>query len=93
MSEREHSHIPYLVILYKYLEIWNSQNDTVILPNTYKEKEKFKENLKTRPIHKLMKIIISFLYYIFSAFFLSLMKITFLPCAMRVDLLVLLIFY
>lgn len=46
LNDAEHSHIPYLVILYKYLQIWKSQNNGQI-PKNYKEKLKFKELVKT----------------------------------------------
>ena len=46
LSEVDHSHTPYLVILYKCLEIWKSKNDGKI-PRTYKEKENFKEIIKS----------------------------------------------
>jgi len=41
MNFKDHCHMPYLVILYKYLEKWILQYGT--LPNTYKDKEKLKE--------------------------------------------------
>ncbi|CAF0710385.1 unnamed protein product [Brachionus calyciflorus] len=46
LSEADHAHIPFLIILYKYLEIWKNQNEGKI-PRTYKEKEAFKELIKT----------------------------------------------
>lgn len=46
LTDAEHSHIPYLIILYKYLQIWKSQNNGQI-PKNYKEKLKFKELVKT----------------------------------------------
>lgn len=44
MSFKDHSHVPYLVILYKYLEKWVAEKGD--LPNTYKEKQQLKEMIK-----------------------------------------------
>ena len=42
MSKNEYMHTPYLVILFKYLEMWRSQHDGKI-PQNYKEKREFKD--------------------------------------------------
>ena len=42
MTKNEYMHTPYLVILFKYLEIWRSQHDGKI-PQNYKEKREFKD--------------------------------------------------
>ncbi len=42
LKDVEHSHIPYLVILYKYLKLWRQHNQEH-LPSTYKEKLAFKD--------------------------------------------------
>lgn len=44
MSFKDHSHVPYLVILYKYLEKWISHKGD--MPKTYKEKQLLKEMIK-----------------------------------------------
>nr|XP_033202932.1 NEDD8-activating enzyme E1 regulatory subunit isoform X2 [Bombus vancouverensis nearcticus] len=44
LSFKDHSHIPYLVILYKFLENWILNNGE--LPKTYKEKSQLKEMIK-----------------------------------------------
>lgn len=45
MDLKEHSHVPYLVILYKYLHDWMRDNDGKI-PTTYKEKQTFKDLIR-----------------------------------------------
>lgn len=45
MSKHQHSHTPYLVILFKYLQKWRDEHDGA-LPKTYKEKKAFKEMLE-----------------------------------------------
>jgi len=42
LKDAEHSHIPYLIILYKYLKVWRSKHHDQI-PGTYKEKQEFKD--------------------------------------------------
>ena len=50
MTKNEYMHTPYLVILFKYLEIWRSQHDGNI-PQNYKEKREFKDMiLKSKSI-------------------------------------------
>lgn len=50
MTKNEYMHTPYLVILFKYLEIWRSQHDGKI-PQNYKEKREFKDMiLKSKSI-------------------------------------------
>ena len=50
MSKNEYMHTPYLIILFKYLEMWRSQNDGKI-PQNYKEKREFKDMiLKSKSI-------------------------------------------
>lgn len=44
MSFKDHSHVPYLVILYKYLQKWILEKGE--LPKTYKEKQQFREMIK-----------------------------------------------
>jgi len=44
MSEHQHGHIPYLVILLHYLEKWKHEHGGG-LPGTYKEKNEFKKML------------------------------------------------
>ncbi|KAK7077671.1 NEDD8-activating enzyme E1 regulatory subunit [Halocaridina rubra] len=44
MDNKEHSHVPYVVILYKSLQEWNSQNGEP--PKNYKEKKAFIEMVK-----------------------------------------------
>lgn len=46
MDLKEHSHVPYLVILYKYLEKWRESNDNKI-PSTFKEKQSLKEMIRS----------------------------------------------
>ncbi|XP_026823150.1 NEDD8-activating enzyme E1 regulatory subunit [Rhopalosiphum maidis] len=42
-----HLHVPYLVILYKHLEKWrNDISDVNVLPETYKQKQVIRENIK-----------------------------------------------
>ena len=45
LNDADHSHIPYLVIIFKYLEIWK-QNNNNQLPKGYKEKELFKSLIR-----------------------------------------------
>lgn len=45
MDNKEHSHVPYVVILYKYLQQWNQENG--VPPKNYKEKKAFIEMVKT----------------------------------------------
>ncbi len=44
MDKVAHAHVPYLIILYKYLRIWESRNGGS-RPRTSKEKAAFKELL------------------------------------------------
>ena len=44
MSFKDHSHVPYLVVLYKFLEKWIL--DRRELPKTYKEKHQLKEMIR-----------------------------------------------
>lgn len=44
MSFKDHCHVPYLVILYKYLEKWILENSA--LPKTYKDKQRLREMIK-----------------------------------------------
>ena len=44
MSFKDHSHVPYLVVLYKFLEKWILDHRE--LPKTYKEKHQLKEMIK-----------------------------------------------
>ncbi|CAK9828110.1 NEDD8-activating enzyme E1 regulatory subunit [Anthophora retusa] len=44
LSFKDHSHVPYLVILYKFLEKWRSNKRD--LPKTYKEKQQLREMIK-----------------------------------------------
>ncbi|XP_055892296.1 NEDD8-activating enzyme E1 regulatory subunit-like isoform X1 [Biomphalaria glabrata] len=45
MNKKDHSHTPWLVLLYKYLDIWKNMNGGKI-PSTYKEKTALKELIK-----------------------------------------------
>ena len=45
MSKNEYMHVPYVVILYKYLVEWK-KNHGGKMPQTYKEKREFKEIIK-----------------------------------------------
>ncbi|CAL1541660.1 unnamed protein product [Lymnaea stagnalis] len=45
MNKKDHSHTPWLVLLYKYLQIWEQKHGGK-LPSTYKEKTAFKELIK-----------------------------------------------
>ncbi|XP_059164934.1 NEDD8-activating enzyme E1 regulatory subunit-like isoform X2 [Physella acuta] len=45
MTKKEHSHTPWLVLLYKFLEIWKEKNNGK-LPCNYSEKNSLKELLK-----------------------------------------------
>lgn len=44
MNFKDYSHVPYLVILYKFLQKWIAVRKE--LPKTYKEKEEFRELIK-----------------------------------------------
>lgn len=44
MSFKDHCHVPYLVLLYKYLGKWILEHGE--LPKSYKDKEKLKEMIK-----------------------------------------------
>ncbi|KAL3860740.1 hypothetical protein ACJMK2_010815 [Sinanodonta woodiana] len=50
MTSKDHSHTPWLVILYKYLQEWKKQHNCKA-PNDYKERNKLKEMLK-KGIHR-----------------------------------------
>ncbi|XP_045138460.1 NEDD8-activating enzyme E1 regulatory subunit-like [Portunus trituberculatus] len=45
MDDKEHSHVPYVVILYKFLQKWNQEHGAP--PKNYKEKKLFIQLLKT----------------------------------------------
>lgn len=45
MEYKDHAHIPYLIILYKYLEQWKEQNNDK-LPKSSKEKENLREMIR-----------------------------------------------
>ena len=45
MSKNEYMHVPYVVILYKYLVEWKKNHEGK-MPQTYKEKREFKEIIK-----------------------------------------------
>lgn len=45
MSFKDHCHVPYLVILYKYLEKWISENNA--LPKTYRDKQRLREMVRS----------------------------------------------
>jgi len=44
MNFKDHCHVPYLIILYKYLEKWISEHGA--LPKTYKEKQQLRDMIK-----------------------------------------------
>nr|CAD7442558.1 unnamed protein product [Timema bartmani] len=46
LEYKDHAHVPYLIILYKYLQQWKQQNDGR-LPKTYKEKESLRTLIRT----------------------------------------------
>lgn len=46
MEKLEHSHTPYLVIIYKYLQQWRKQNN-MSWPKTYKEKCQIKDLIRS----------------------------------------------
>ncbi|CAD5119102.1 DgyrCDS7747 [Dimorphilus gyrociliatus] len=46
MNVKEHSHIPWLIVVYKYLEIWKNKNNGNI-PKTYQEKQAFKKLIRS----------------------------------------------
>ena len=46
MDKKDHSHTPYLVILYKYLQAWKKEHNGQP-PQNYKEKKEFKELVRT----------------------------------------------
>ncbi|CAH1796256.1 unnamed protein product [Owenia fusiformis] len=46
MSKKDHMHTPWLVIIYKYLQIWKERHNGDP-PKNYKEKKEFKELIKT----------------------------------------------
>ncbi|GAU99400.1 hypothetical protein RvY_10410 [Ramazzottius varieornatus] len=41
MHKKQHSHLPYVILLVKFLQQWRAQHGT--LPSTFKEKSKFRE--------------------------------------------------
>ncbi|XP_023326966.1 NEDD8-activating enzyme E1 regulatory subunit isoform X2 [Eurytemora carolleeae] len=45
MTRQEHSHTPYPVLLYRYLNEWRAEHNNDI-PQNYKEKTQFKENIR-----------------------------------------------
>ncbi|XP_046996258.1 NEDD8-activating enzyme E1 regulatory subunit [Schistocerca americana] len=45
MEYKDHAHVPYVIILYKYLQKWREQNGGR-LPNTFKEKERLREMIR-----------------------------------------------
>lgn len=47
MDHKQFSHTPYLVLLYKALEIWRANHESK-LPSTYKEKESLRNIIKNR---------------------------------------------
>lgn len=51
MDNKMHSHTPWLVLLYKYLQIWRGQHGGEA-PKNYKEKNEFKALIKTGLRHK-----------------------------------------
>ena len=46
MSKNDYMHVPYVVILYKYLQQWKSNHDGNS-PKNYKEKQEFKNLIKS----------------------------------------------
>lgn len=46
MSKGEYMHTPYVVILYKYLQIWKATHQGKI-PQNFKEKQEFKSIIKS----------------------------------------------
>lgn len=49
MSKNEYMHVPYVVILYKYLEEWKKSHDGK-MPQNYKEKREFREIIQKSKI-------------------------------------------
>ena len=49
MTKNEYLHVPYVVILYKYLQTWKAKHDGQP-PKNYKEKQEFKKLIKSSKI-------------------------------------------
>uniref|UniRef100_A0A8D8T1H8 NEDD8-activating enzyme E1 regulatory subunit n=1 Tax=Cacopsylla melanoneura TaxID=428564 RepID=A0A8D8T1H8_9HEMI len=47
LEVKDHMHIPYLIILYKYLKLWQSEHNTTELPKNYKEKQSLRELIRS----------------------------------------------
>jgi len=45
MEYKDHAHVPYLIILYKYLQQWKVEHNGQ-LPKDYKEKEIFRSTVR-----------------------------------------------
>lgn len=45
MEYKDHAHVPYLVVLYKYLQQWKAEHNGQ-LPENYKEKEVFRSTIR-----------------------------------------------
>jgi amyloid beta precursor protein binding protein 1 len=45
MNKKEHSQTPWLIILYKFLQLWKQQHDGMA-PSNYKEKKEFKDQIR-----------------------------------------------
>ena len=46
MTKNEYMHVPYVVIVYKYLEEWKKTHEGK-LPQNYKEKREFRDIIRT----------------------------------------------
>jgi NEDD8-activating enzyme E1 regulatory subunit len=47
LTQTEHSHLPSLIILYKYLQEWKKMNNVNRIPVNYKEKQQFKQLIQS----------------------------------------------
>lgn len=45
MEYKDHAHVPYLIVLYKYLQQWKGEHNGQ-LPESYKEKEVFRSTVR-----------------------------------------------
>jgi amyloid beta precursor protein binding protein 1 len=45
MEYKDHAHVPYLIVLYKYLQQWKAEHNGQ-LPESYKEKEVFRSTIR-----------------------------------------------
>lgn len=55
MEYKDHAHVPYLIILYKYLQQWKAEHNGQ-LPKNYKEKEDFKSTIRKGMFYKSLTL-------------------------------------